>query len=669
MVPHSKNELGSGPRREVDRERSPGSSMAEMEPLRRGSESLAEEFQEKLEHTLRVFKQKAAKQVAEEFPKLAERLLKHSAEQLQDHIDQATRRFQEQIEASGTWAAEEAAKRLAELERATLDSLTASAQSVMHEALGQATQTLGEHIRSAVETSRQEVSGAFAEQSQAASRLAAESVQAVQMAAEAAAARMQGTQEQLEKDLLGRHQTRLAELTAAGMKELEARSQALLAEFEERLNGTWHACRQNAAKRVADELPKIATELLERGSQQLQKQLDETVARLKSDFKASGETVVADTRKHLADAQKESTESFCKEARSAAEKALNRACEEAEERLQGVLRRADGAVTKIETAQQKMEAAAEEHATAFQKRLGQSATASLEAAMRELKAHAEGWEKKLDEVLQTYRQKAVEQAAREFPAVAGDVVERASVQLHRQAFDAAERIKGDLKNAGAQFVEEARAQVATQVQVSLQPVTEAAVEQCRGQLRTLAKDFAASSHKQLEEELQEVVRKQRRIAQEQVDEAARLHLERARQALAQIEPAARRKSAGRLALLVGATAPTLLFVFLASRPIMRLKADPPAEFFNAYPDWTASHHDVAQRLGRAYWDWAALHLAHEYPYGSTLPDQPPVEFDVEGPNFPTGVEADLARQKYWEKLRELWGQPQSWEKVPFWNRP
>lgn len=182
------------------------------------------------------------------------------------------------------------------------------------------------------------------------------------------------------------------------------------------------------------------------------------------------------------------------------------------------------------------------------------------------------------------------------------------------------------------------------------------------------KDAAAESRKETEKDIGESIRKIRSSAQAQIDEISRASMERLRAASAGIAPGPARGSlAGKVVLALVALLPTVLFAYLMSRPVMRLKVDPPAEFVNAYPEWTGAHQAEAARLAAAYWDWAALHLADSYPYGSQLPEQPPMSFAVEGKGFPSGVDADVARMRYWQKLRDLWTNPQSWQKIERWN--
>ncbi|HLI30356.1 MAG TPA: hypothetical protein VKV79_04555, partial [Terriglobia bacterium] len=191
----------------------------------------------------------------------------------------------------------------------------------------------------------------------------------------------------------------------------------------------------------------------------------------------------------------------------------------------------------------------------------------------------------------------------------------------------------------------------------------------QAQLSQIGKDFGAESRKKLNAELEDSIRKYRKLAQSQLDELSRVSIERTGQDYIQAGPApVHSPISGKVALAFAAIAPTLLFLYFVSRPVMKLRPEPPADFLAVSTEWGARHHNTAEKLARAYWDWAALHLEPQYPYGTKLPEQPPLGFDVEGKDFPTGVDADLTRLSYWNELRKLWAQPQSWTKIEVWDR-
>jgi hypothetical protein len=59
-----------------------------------------------------------------------------------------------------------------------------------------------------------------------------------------------------------------------------------------------------------------------------------------------------------------------------------------------------------------------------------------------------------------------------------------------------------------------------------------------------------------------------------------------------------------LAVVVAFIAPVLVFIFLSIQPPMRLRPDPPAEFFEVRQDWSAKRRAAEDRLARSYWESA-----------------------------------------------------------------
>jgi hypothetical protein len=178
------------------------------------------------------------------------------------------------------------------------------------------------------------------------------------------------------------------------------------------------------------------------------------------------------------------------------------------------------------------------------------------------------------------------------------------------------------------------------------------------------------------------VKKQRRIFQDNLDFATQATLERFTRRLTGLEQEHERGSlAAKLAWVLAAVAPTILFVYLATRPVMQLRVDPPAEFLSAVKEVTPERRATEERVARAYWDWASLHLQRKYPFATQLPEDPPMEMEVEGNDFryaktnkreehsdPTDLEAEVTKRRYWQKLRQVWAMPQAWEKSSLWDR-
>ncbi|MDE3180567.1 MAG: hypothetical protein KGM47_13020, partial [Acidobacteriota bacterium] len=358
-------------------------------------------------------------------------------------------------------------------------------------------------------------------------------------------------------------------------------------------------------------------------------------------------------------------------AKAAGEKAAADAVREVQNQAQKSIEdSAEHAIARIEASQRKLQTQSELSVAEHQKQLLQLSVQGVEGIQRQLDSQLEAFRGQLQSNVRMLEQKALEKATEDFPAAAASLIENASAALQKKADEASASARDAFKEAAAALAEDSRRTMIQDAGDSLRSLREQEIEQSKTQLRSILKDGAVAQRKEFATEIEGVLRKQKKSMQQQIDEACQASLVQLQQASANLVPgyAPQTSSASRWALVVVALIPTILFLYLMNRPVMRLKSEPPAEFLNAYPEWTSQHQDVATKMGEAYWDWAALHLARDYPFGSSLPEQPPPSFEVEGPGFPTGVDADLARMRYWNKLRELWTNPQSWERVNTWNR-
>jgi hypothetical protein len=111
-----------------------------------------------------------------------------------------------------------------------------------------------------------------------------------------------------------------------------------------------------------------------------------------------------------------------------------------------------------------------------------------------------------------------------------------------------------------------------------------------------------------------------------------------------------------------------LFVYKSVRPVMRLRDDPPAEFFDAQPKWTAARRQAEARLARAYWTCAVRLSQGQYSYGERLPDEPPPGFSIDPKANPAVEETPAAaRARYWRNLQKVWLQPGVWRRLYEWH--
>jgi hypothetical protein len=112
-----------------------------------------------------------------------------------------------------------------------------------------------------------------------------------------------------------------------------------------------------------------------------------------------------------------------------------------------------------------------------------------------------------------------------------------------------------------------------------------------------------------------------------------------------------------------------IFVILSIQPVMQLRLDPPAEFLAQNPAWSSKRRAAEERLARAYWESSVQGMQSKYAFGAELPNDPPIEFTVEG----NGLKGETlktdseSRNRYWRKFCQVWVLPQVWHKSYVWN--
>ncbi len=113
--------------------------------------------------------------------------------------------------------------------------------------------------------------------------------------------------------------------------------------------------------------------------------------------------------------------------------------------------------------------------------------------------------------------------------------------------------------------------------------------------------------------------------------------------------------------------PVALFVYLSTRPRVRLRADMPPDFAEV-----AQIADPAQRarevhLAQEYWNCALNVIQWKFTYGSPLPDNPPDEFRSGDASSKVSDISATSRVRYWERLRKAWLMPKSWTTSRQWS--
>ena len=126
------------------------------------------------------------------------------------------------------------------------------------------------------------------------------------------------------------------------------------------------------------------------------------------------------------------------------------------------------------------------------------------------------------------------------------------------------------------------------------------------------------------------------------------------------------KRVGFLVIIISLFLAVVAYFAIPTR--MELVSTPPVEFLQARPEWDAKRREAEARLARAYWDCAIVTLQWKYPYGIPLPENPPAEFQVDVRVFADAMKlAPQSRNRYWQRLGEVWRLRQSWHEVRVWD--
>jgi hypothetical protein len=121
---------------------------------------------------------------------------------------------------------------------------------------------------------------------------------------------------------------------------------------------------------------------------------------------------------------------------------------------------------------------------------------------------------------------------------------------------------------------------------------------------------------------------------------------------------------GRLLILI---VPAALFVYLSTRPHVRLRADMPPQFVDIPAAAGAKQREAEERLAREYWNCALTVIQWKYTHGLQLPDSPPEQFWASTQLPPGSEPVSSSRVRYWHRLQRVWLQPSSWVTVQTWN--
>jgi hypothetical protein len=294
-----------------------------------------------------------------------------------------------------------------------------------------------------------------------------------------------------------------------------------------------------------------------------------------------------------------------------------------------------------------------------------------------------------------------------------DKIVRASLErLQSLANASLDQAESRLTASHQELLDRARAQIQDMTRDSLQTEIKGAVENGRRELGNMVDGFLAKAVPQIEAELEKLVSRRAEALRAQ---APALSAPPPRQAAPPISPARVTSSPGsslritepprlapltspapklgkleftlpesggkprfdsralvagissgvKLGLAVGAVILAAFIIYVFSSPVIRLRANAPAAFFDDSPSLSARQRAAEHQTAQAYWDIAVNNVETQYGFGSTLPSDPPDYFRIKEQGSaaaaPGGDEA--ARARYWQKLRDVWPQADSWERT------
>jgi hypothetical protein len=216
------------------------------------------------------------------------------------------------------------------------------------------------------------------------------------------------------------------------------------------------------------------------------------------------------------------------------------------------------------------------------RQLADTAQASQESLLRDVKAVSEEWRGELAQTVSKSAREATDSlnlAGEQAVAKLQTAQEEAAARFTNDAERARERL-ADLSASGSEEIQRTADSVLDGFSHSLKEKARATSGQAGDQLREMLQQLAASSLRESESKHEDLVKQQRKIFQDNIDLASEATLRRITQKLTGLEQEQRRSLISRLAPVVLALVPAILFVYFSTRPVRRLRVDPPAKFVN-----------------------------------------------------------------------------------------
>jgi hypothetical protein len=528
------------------------------------------------------------------------------------------------------------------------------------------------------------------------------SVRLIRIAAKEAIARCQDAYQEIETGLKKR------------AEELDRR-QAALSSASEAASAGLQELQRKIGKDLADEMAKVSQPLLAHSSEQLQGQTSAAISALQEKLDAEKQRFVAETEKQF-ETLRASRELFIdetqKQTAATAQAAVDSLTKTAAEKRLSSL----DALAKevLEKALCDLDESRRLVVSETQAELAAAGKASLEPLTKDLSRDL------IEEVraeLAASRQSFVD----ETQAQLAQMIQASQQVLRSFVATTVEQANADLMSSHKQVLDDAREQVATMARATLESEIKGAVEHGRKELRDMVDAFLAKAVPQIETELERLVSRRTealhaqpvvplttpvrapsaaaavggrslglttsqiaaaRAVEERLATPIRPGLSNAgvvsrgrglefKLAESARNPRVERhdlwegiSSGLKLGIALGLVALIGFLIYFFATPVIRLRSNPPAAFFDDSQSLSAKQRAQDNDLARAYWKVAVTNIQAQYGFGSTLPADPPETFKIEKTDTSgeTAAVDPAARARYWERLRELWPQADSWER-------
>ena len=334
-------------------------------------------------------------------------------------------------------------------------------------------------------------------------------------------------------------------------------------------------------------------------------------------------------------------------------------CEQAETITKGVdgavsavRSAADESVKKLQLARQQIEVQLGTANLGHQKRLAEINAESSDALRKKSEALLADFQKQLE---------------RQVEAQLVAVTDEHTKRLAAITAGSAEEVRQNSEALLADFRKQLQHQVEAQIQTVIgehQKQLAGLVVSSAQQIKDVVASFKDISARQLTE-----LKEKNQELQHQNEEYMRTCRGKVREEIAAAKSAvAPRPLIWILAIVIMATIALTFFAYFSTQSVMRLRADPPAEFVD--PNSNPDHQDVEEQLARAYWNSTVRDVQRTYKFRTILPEQPPPEFQIQPQDtidVRSKINLDASRDRYWQRLRKVWDNPQVWEESFEWN--